>query len=125
MSVAGPKGEPQLAAGDTFPKLLLEMAKRRGDQPAIREKEYGIWQSWTWSYVAQEVRALACGLAVLGLKRGDKIAIIGDNRPRLYWTMTAAQAIGAIPVPLYQDSGAEELPFVVEHAEIRFVMAED
>ncbi len=111
--------------GDTFPKLLLDMAKRRGDAVAIREKEYGIWQSWTWGEVAQEIRALACGLAVLGLKRGDKIAIIGDNRPRLYWTMTAAQVLGAVPVPLYQDSAAKELTFVAEHAELRFVMAED
>jgi long-chain acyl-CoA synthetase len=112
-------------AADTFPKLLLDMARRRGDKPAIREKDYGIWQSWSWAEVADEVRALACGLAALGLKRGDKIAIIGDNRPRLYWTMTAAQAIGAIPVPLYQDSVAREMAFVIEHAEVRFVMAED
>jgi long-chain acyl-CoA synthetase len=112
-------------AADTFPKLLLDMARRRGDKPSIREKDYGIWQSWSWAEVADEVRALACGLAALGLKRGDKIAIIGDNRPRLYWTMTAAQAIGAIPVPLYQDSVAREMAFVIEHAEVRFVMAED
>ncbi len=115
----------QAAAADTFPKLLLEMARRRPEQPAIREKEYGIWQAWTWREVENEVRALACGLAALGLGRGDKIAIIGDNRPRLYWTMTAAQAIGAIPVPLYQDSAAQELTFVIEHAGARFVMAED
>ncbi|RMD63142.1 MAG: long-chain fatty acid--CoA ligase [Alphaproteobacteria bacterium] len=110
---------------DTFPKLLLRNAAERGTRPAIREKDLGIWQTWTWAEVAAEVRALACGLAALGLKPGDKIAIIGDNRPRLYWTMTAAQAIGAIPVPLYQDSVAAELVFVVSHAEIRFVMAED
>jgi long-chain acyl-CoA synthetase len=113
------------ASADTFPKLQLDQAKRRGDKPAIREKEYGIWQTWTWREVADEVRALACGLAAMGLKRGDKIAIIGDNRPRLYWTMTAAQCIGAVPVPLYQDSAAEELRFVVEHAEARYAMAED
>jgi long-chain acyl-CoA synthetase len=113
------------AAGDTFPKVLLDMARRRGDRAAIREKEYGIWQTWTWGQVADEVRTLACGLAALGLKPGEKIAIIGDNRPRLYWTMTAAQAIGAVPVPLYQDSVAAELAFVIEHAEVRFVMAED
>lgn len=110
---------------DTFPRLLLHQAATRGDRPAMREKDYGIWQAWTWSQVADEVRALACGLADLGLKPGDKIAIIGDNRPRLYWTMTAAQAIGAVPVPLYQDSVAAELVFVLEHAEVRFVMAED
>jgi long-chain acyl-CoA synthetase len=110
---------------DTFPKLCANQAAKNGDRPAIREKNFGIWQSWTWAEVAAEVRALACGLAALGLKRGDKIAIIGDNRPRLYWTMTAAQAIGAIPVPLYQDSAAEEMAFVVDHAEVRFAMAED
>ena len=113
------------AAADTFPKLLLDLAARRGDRPAHREKDLGIWQTWTWAQVADEVRALTCGLAAMGLKRGDKIAIIGDNRPRLYWTMTAAQAIGAVPVPLYQDSGAAELAFVADHAEVRFAMAED
>jgi long-chain acyl-CoA synthetase len=110
---------------DTFPKLCADQAANNGARPAIREKDFGIWQTWTWAEVAAEVRALACGLAALGLKRGDKIAIVGDNRPRLYWTMTAAQAIGAIPVPLYQDSAAKEMAFVVDHAEVRFAMAED
>ncbi|MEE8215907.1 MAG: AMP-binding protein, partial [Acidiferrobacterales bacterium] len=68
---------------DTFPKLLLDRAQRLGAKPAIREKDYGIWQTWSWREVAQEVRALACGLAAIGFKRGDKLAIIGDNRPRL------------------------------------------
>jgi long-chain acyl-CoA synthetase len=110
---------------DTFPKLLIEHARSRGDHPAIREKDFGIWQSWTWSEVLDEVRALACGLAALGLAKGDKIAIIGDNRPRLYWTMVAAQSIGAVPVPIYQDSVADEIAFVIDHAEARFAMAED
>ena len=113
------------AALDTFPKLLANNARRRPERPAAREKDLGIWQTWTWSQVAEEVRALACGLAALGLKRGDKIAIVGDNRPRLYWTMTAAQVLGAVPVPLYQDSVAEEMAFVVDHAEVRFAMVED
>jgi long-chain acyl-CoA synthetase len=110
---------------DTFPKLLLENARRIGDRPAIREKEYGIWQTWTWQQVADEVRALACGLAARGFKRGDKVAIIGDNRPRLYWTMAAAQSIGGIPVPTYQDAVAEEIQYVLEHAEVRFALAEN
>jgi long-chain acyl-CoA synthetase len=110
---------------DTFPKLLLERAKTLGSRPAIREKDYGIWQTWTWSQVADEVRALACGLAVKGFERGDKIAVIGDNRPRLYWAMCAAQCLGGIPVPMYQDSVARELQYVVEHAEVRFAIAED
>ncbi len=110
---------------DTFPKLLEDLARRRPDRPAIREKDFGIWQTWTWGQVAEEVRALACGLAAIGLKRGDKIAIIGDNRPRLYWTMTAAQVLGAVPVPLYQDAVIDEMVYVVDHAEVRFAMAED
>jgi long-chain acyl-CoA synthetase len=110
---------------DTFPKLLLERAQRLGAEPAIREKDYGVWQTWTWREVAQEVRALACGLAAIGFKRGDKLAIIGDNRPRLYWGMCAAQCLGGIPVPMYQDSVAQELQFVMDHAEARFAIAED
>ncbi len=112
-------------APDTFPKLLLENARSRAARPAIREKDYGIWQTWSWAEVAEEVRALACGLAALGLKRGDKIAIVGDNRPRLYWAITAAQALGAVPVPLYQDAVADEMVYVIEHAEARFAVAED
>ncbi len=119
------QGRPAPGSLDTFPKLCADQAVKNGNRPAIREKDFGIWQSWTWAQVAAEVRALACGLAALGLKRGDKIAIVGDNRPRLYWTMTAAQAIGAIPVPLYQDSVAKEMAFVIDHAEVRFAMAED
>ncbi len=110
---------------DTFPKLLLERAKRGSARPAIREKNYGIWQTWTWGQVEQEVRALACGLAAKGFQRGDKLAIIGDNRPRLYWSMCAAQCLGGIPVPMYQDAVAAELQYVVEHAEARFAIAED
>ncbi len=112
-------------AADTFPKLLLEHARSRPDRPANREKDYGIWQSWSWAEVAAEVEALACGLAVMGFRRGDKLAIIGDNRPRLYWTIAATQALGGVPVPVYQDSIAEELAFVLDHAEVRFAVAED
>ena len=110
---------------DTFPKLLLENARRIGDRPAIREKEYGIWQTWTWQQVADEVRALACGFAARGFKRGDKMAIIGDNRPRLYWAMAATQSIGGIPVPTYQDAVAEEVQYVLEHAGVKFALAEN
>jgi long-chain acyl-CoA synthetase len=91
----------------------------------MREKDLGIWQTWTWSQVAEEVRALACGLHSMGFKRGDHLAIVGDNRPRLYWAMHAAQALGGIPVPLYQDAVAAEIAFVLEDAEARFAVAED
>ena len=114
-----------MSGADTFPKLLLENAARIGDLPACREKDLGIWQSWSWVQVADEIRALACGLAAMGFQRGDKLIIVGDNRPRLYWAMTAAQAVGGVPVPVYQDSAAQEMAFVVEHAEARFALAED
>jgi long-chain acyl-CoA synthetase len=110
---------------DTFPKLLLHHARTRGDHPAIREKDLGIWQSWTWGEVRQEVEWLALGLARAGLARGDHIAVIGANRPRLYWTLIAAQALGAIPVPFYEDAVAQEMVFVFQNAEIGFAVVED
>ncbi|MGA8258879.1 MAG: AMP-binding protein [Arenicellales bacterium] len=110
---------------DTFPKLLRRNAERFPDRPSIREKDFGIWQTWTWSQVLDEVRLLAGGLAAMGFKRGDTLAIIGDNRPRLYWGVAAAQVLGGVPVPAYQDAVANELQYVLEHAEVKFVMAED
>src|SRR5436309_6279365 len=112
-------------ASDTFPKLLLEHARVRPGRPANREKDYGIWQSWSWAEIAAEVEALACGLAASGFRRGDRLAIIGDNRPRLYWAIAATQALGGVPVPVYQDSIAEEMAYVLDHAEVRFALAED
>ena len=110
---------------DTFPQLLLHHAAVRGARPAMREKGLGIWQSWTWAEVAAEVRALAAGLALLGFKRGDSLALVGDNRPRLYWALCATQALGGIPVPIYQDAAASEMVYVLEDAEAAFVLAED
>jgi long-chain acyl-CoA synthetase len=110
---------------DTFPKLLLEHAERDPDRHAIREKELGIWNTWTWREYRDQIRALACGLAALGFKRGDKLAIVGDNRPRLYGAMCAVQCLGGVPVPVYQDSVAEEMQYVLEHAEVRFAIGED
>jgi long-chain acyl-CoA synthetase len=112
-------------ARDTFPKLLLEHARLRPDRPANREKDYGIWQIWSWAQVAGEVEALACGLSAIGFRPGDKLAIIGDNRPRLYWAIAATQALSGVPVPIYQDSIAEEMAFVLDHAEVRFAIAEN
>jgi long-chain acyl-CoA synthetase len=115
------------AAGgaDTFPKLLMHNAKARGDRPAIREKDYGIWQTWTWAQTYEGVRAMAAGLAAAGISRGEKIAIVGDNRPQLYWSMCAAQCLGAVPVPVYQDAVADEMAFVIDHAEAKLALAED
>ncbi len=110
---------------DTFPKLLMHHALARGARPAIREKDLGIWQTWTWQRYADEARFLACGLAALGVKRGEHIALVGANRPRLYATMAAAQCLGAIPVPLYQDAVATEMAFPIQNASIAFAFAED
>lgn len=110
---------------DTFPRLLMQHAKLRPNRPAMREKAYGIWQTYTWSQVAENVRAIACGLAEMGFKRGDRLAIIGDNRPRLYWSVAACQCLGGIPVMLYQDAVAQEMAYVLQDAEIRFAVVED
>jgi long-chain acyl-CoA synthetase len=110
---------------DTFPRLLLHHARVRANAPAIREKDLGIWQGWTWSQVAGEVRALACGLAAQGFKRGMNLAIIGANRPRIYWAVGAAQCLGGVPVPLYQDAVAAEMVFVFQNAEIEYAIVED
>lgn len=109
----------------TFPRLLLHHAQARPNQPAFREKDLGIWQTTTWAQVSDEVRAFACGLAALGFKPGMNLAIIGDNRPRLYWAMSAAQCLGAVPVPLFQDAPASDMAYVLDNAEIDFVVAEN
>ncbi len=109
----------------TFPRRLLEHAKTRPDAAALREKEYGIWQTLTWSALALLTRELSCGLAATGLKRGDHIVVVGENRPRLYASMLAAQSLGAIPVPLYQDAAATEYTFPINNAEVRFAIVED
>ena len=109
----------------SVPALLARNASQFGASPAYREKEYGIWQSWTWAETAKEVEALALGLLNLGVNEGDFIAIIGRNRPYLYWSMVAAQSVGAIPVPLYQDSVAEEMEYVLDHCGARFAIVSD
>ncbi len=109
----------------SLPALLERNAAQFGDRQAYREKEFGIWQCWTWSEVKQEIDALALGLINLGVNEGDFIAIIGRNRPYLYWAMVAAQSVGAVPVPLYQDAVAEEMAYVLGHCGARFVIAGD
>jgi long-chain acyl-CoA synthetase len=110
---------------DTFPRLLLHHASVRAAHPAYREKDLGIWQTWTWGEAADTVKALAAGLAARGFKRGDHLAVIGDNRPQLYMAFCAAQALGGIPVPMYQDAVAAEMQHVLADAEIKFAIVED
>ena len=109
----------------SIPALLERNALTFATRPAYREKEYGIWQSWTWLEASEEIRALALGFLALGVAEGDFVAIIGRNRPALYWSMVAAQSVGAVPVPLYQDAVAEEMAYVLDHCGARFVIAED
>jgi len=113
------------AVADTFPKLLIRNAQLFGSRPAMRHKDLGIWQTWTWSEVNDLVRAYAVGLHRLGIKRGETVAIVGANRPRLYWSVMAVQMLGAVPVPVYADAVAEELAFVLSHADVRFAAVED
>ena len=119
--------EPSGTAGglESIPALLQRNAKQFGDKAAYREKEFGIWQRWTWAEAEKEIEALALGLINLGVDEGDFIAIIGRNRPHFYWSMVAAQSVGAIPVPLYNDSAAEEMAYVLEHCGARYAIVED
>jgi long-chain acyl-CoA synthetase len=109
----------------TFPSLMRAHAGRRPGDPALREKALGIWQTLSWAQLAALVQDLACGLAEAGLVRGEHLVVIGENRPRLYAAMLAAQSLGAIPVPLYQDAAATEFVFPITHAAVRFAIVED
>jgi long-chain acyl-CoA synthetase len=109
----------------TLPRLLLRNARERATRTAIREKDRGIWQSYTWAQYHAHVRDFALGLAALGFKRGDRLSVIGDNRPRLYWAQVAAQCLGGASVPVYQDSIGKELAYVWNHADVSVIVAED
>jgi long-chain acyl-CoA synthetase len=109
----------------TLPRYLLRNAQQHADRPAIREKDRGIWQTSTWREYHAHVRDIALGLAALGFARGDKLSVIGDNRPRLYWAQVAAMCLGGVSVPVYQDSIAQELVYVLNHAEVAVIVAED
>ena len=110
---------------DTFPKYLLRNAEMFGTRPAMRHKDRGIWQSWTWSQQRDAIRDFATGLATLGVRHGDRVAIIGANRPKLYWAVCAVQSLGGVPVPVYADAVADELSYVLSHADVRFAVVQD
>src|SRR5215469_8965653 len=109
----------------TLPRLLWRNAETMAQRPAIREKNRGIWQTYNWAEFCREVRDFASGLAAYGFSRGDLLAVAGDNRPRLYWAQLAAQCLGGVAVPVYQDSIAAELVYVLDHAEVSVIVAED
>ena len=110
---------------NTLPKLLRRNAQTWPRHPGMREKDRGIWETFTWRQCQAHVRDFALGLAALGFKRGDKLSVLGDNRAQLYWAQISAQALGGMAVPLYQDSIASELAHVLTHAEVSVVAAED
>jgi long-chain acyl-CoA synthetase len=114
-----------VAESQTLPRYLLRNAREHGGRPAIREKDRGIWQTYTWRQYHDHVRDIALGLASLGFARGDKLSVIGDNRPRLYWAQVAAMCLGGVSVPVYQDAIAKELAYVLDHAEVSVIVAED
>jgi long-chain acyl-CoA synthetase len=118
-------GREETPVTTSFPKLLLDHAAQRPDDAALREKEYGIWQTTTWAELARLVRALAAGFHAAGVTRGQHVVVIGENRPRLSASMIAAQSLGAIPVPLYQDAVSNEFVFPIDNAEIAFAVVED
>ena len=115
----------RLEGADTFPKLLVRNAARWPDRVALREKEYGIWQSYTWAQYRDHVRDFALGLRKLGMRRGDKVAIVGDNRPEWVFAELAAQSLGGASVGIYQDSNLTEVGYVIDHCDAVFVVAED
>lgn len=110
---------------DTFPKYLLLNASRYAERAAMRHKNYGVWQSWTWLELLEEIRSFSIGLQGLGVQPGDKVALVGSNRPRLYWSFAAVQALGGVPVPVYAESVAEEMEYVLEHADVKFAICQD
>lgn len=114
-----------IATCNTFPKLLLHNAAHLANQAAMREKEFGIWQTWTWRQMKAEIFAFAAGLETLGFGQDDKLTIIGRNRPKMYWGMTAAQCLRGVPVPIYHDAVVAEMEYVLAHCDARFVLAED
>jgi len=110
---------------DTFPKLLVRNATVFAQRPAMRHKDFGIWQTWSWAEMLEEIRAFSLGLQSIGLKKGDKVAVVGSNRPSLYWSFAAVQALGGVPIPVYADSVADEMVYVLQHAEVKFAIVQD
>jgi long-chain acyl-CoA synthetase len=114
-----------MAEQATLPEYMLQNARTMAAEPAMRVKEFGIWKTFTWADYTDQVRAFSLGLASLGFGREDKLGIIGSNIPSLYWAQVAAQCLGGMPVPVYQDSIAKELAFVLHHSEAKMIVAQD
>lgn len=111
---------------DTFPKLLRENFKKYGNtRVAMRVKDRGIWLRYTWGDYYYKVRYFSLGLIKLGLKWGDKISILGENKPKWYWAELAAQAAGAQVVGIFTDCIPSEVKYYIEHSDSTFIVAQD
>jgi long-chain acyl-CoA synthetase len=110
---------------DTYAKLLLRNRDQAGDRVALRRKDRGIWKSFTWNDCYEQVRLLCLGLVALGVRPGDKVALIGDDEPEGFWAEVAIQAAGAAVVAMWSDSIPSEVAYVIQHSDARFVVAED
>ena len=119
-----PGAQDEIGAG-TLPGLLVASARAAPEAVALREKEFGVWQEITWAGYLDRVRRFSLGLRALGVVPGDTVAIIGDNRPEWVIAELAAQALGAVPVGIYQDSVLDELRYVLEASGARVAVAED
>ena len=116
---------PDLAAYDTLPKLLMLHAEQSPDDVATREKDFGIWKSYSWAEAASQVRGLASGLMAIGVTRGDVVGIIGRNRPHWVWAELAAHSVGAMSLGIYEDSLGKEVTYLLDYGEVKCVFAED
>ncbi|TCH99998.1 long-chain fatty acid--CoA ligase [Roseococcus sp. SYP-B2431] len=110
---------------DTLPRLLAHNAERHGGEVALREKQYGIWRSVTWGQYHARTRLFALGLRRLGVRPGEVIGLIGDNRPDWVMGEIAAHALGCRSLGLYRDSLEDEVAWLLEHAGASVVFAED
>jgi long-chain acyl-CoA synthetase len=116
---------PLPANGDTLPKLFLQRVSELGDQIAMRKKRLGIWQEYSWKHSYQQVKDLCLGLVSLGLQRGEKVAIIGDNDPEFYWAEVAAWSAGGTTIAIFTDAGLQELGYVIDNSDAVFLFAHD
>jgi long-chain acyl-CoA synthetase len=118
--------EGAFMTADTLPKLLKQQAEKYGHRNhALREKDYGIWQSFTWQEYYEHVKYFCLGMVALGLKRDDKVSIIGDNRPEWIYAELSSQCVGAVPIGIYQDSVLKEITYIINLSRSKFVVAED
>jgi long-chain acyl-CoA synthetase len=111
---------------DTFPKLLVEQSKNRGPgELAMRQKDRGIWKRFTWKEYYEKVKYFSLGMISIGLKRGDKVSILGENEPEWYWADLGVQSVGGVVVGIFTDCMPKEVQYYASHSDSRFILAHD